>query len=74
MIILCEIYCMDSQTLTALIVPSLVLLLSETLALLPTHANGIAHFLYLVLKAYIEKDAKKEVVEPVEPFTRNMRL
>lgn len=65
---------MDSQTLAGIIVPSLVLLFSESLALLPTPANGIVHFLYLVLKSYIERDVKKEVVEPVEPFSRNMRL
>ncbi len=70
---LCEIYIMDSQTLTALIVPSLVMLISEVLPLLPTQANGVLHFLYLVLKSYVEKNDKKKV-EPVEPFKRNMQL
>lgn len=64
---------MDDQTLIGVLVPSLVLLISEILPLLPTHANGVLHFLYLVLKSYVEKKDKKEVA-PVEPFARNMRL
>lgn len=62
---------MDSQTLSAIVVPSLVLLLSEMLALLPTHANGVIHFFYLVLKSFYEKEKKPE---PVAPFARNMSL
>jgi hypothetical protein len=62
---------MDSSTLSAIVVPSLVLFLSEILALLPTNANGVLHFFYLVLKSFYEKEKKPE---PVVPFSRNMSL
>jgi hypothetical protein len=65
---------MDSQTLSAILLPSLALFLSELLAIAPTQSNGVIHFIYLVLKSFYEREVKKEVVPPVQPFARNMSL